>query len=926
MAHFTKWLEGFKRIVLAVALALVLSGNLHGQPAVSDLRPVGLRCEYLVNPLGIDTPRPRLEWVLESPPNERGRKQTAYQILVAASEAALRAGRGDLWDSGRIDSHRSIQIPYAGNPLQSRQQCWWKVRVWDEHGAPSAWSEPARWSMGLLAPGDWQGGWIGGDLHIEDAHAVYLRREVRLPRRPTRATAYICGLGYYELYLNGKRVGDHVLDPAFTDFDKRVMYVTYDLTHELLSGQNAVGVILGNGWFHPITPDLFGFQKAPWSTIPHLLINIDLEYADGTHQTIASDANWKWSTGPLVFNCIRAGETFDAGLEMPGWNQSTYDDSDWKQAHDLPAPKGRLSAQMEPPMRATETLKPVKLSEPKPGVYLYDLGVILTGWVRFEAQGEPGQKITLDYNEVLNPDGTLDTTYSNTHTYGRFQKDELILDRHGKGAIEPRFTYHGFRYVQITGLKSKPSITSLVAVSVHTDWESAGSFSCSNPQFNNLERAVRRTLDNAVHSIPGEEPTREKMGWTQDGQNTMEAAIYNFGVPSVYTQYLFDMIDAQEANGHVPPIVPTNGWGRTRADGSAPLFSDPWWGSTLPYVAWKLYEYYGDRRALEAAYEPMKRWVDYLSSTAKDHLVDWSLGDWLEIGAHPTVTDHSLPKHSPIPQTTSAGYYYATMAVVRAAELLGKPDDAQKYRQLAEQIKTSFNQHFFDPQTGLYAQDSQTSQVLPLYLDMVPEGKRELVLRRLVENIHQHKDHLSTGFVGVMPMLHGLTDWGYEDLGFTVATQPDVPGFLQMIADGYSTMGESLQGDSGSRHHPFGACIGSYLFREIAGIRTDPTGPGFEKIVIRPVRGNLDWARARYDSIHGPIESDWKRSVKGLELRVSIPANTTATVELPARSPGAITESGKPLSEAVGVKFLRMEGTRAVVAIDSGDYSFVAQP
>src|ERR1035437_3566834 len=499
MAHFTKWLEGFKRIVLAVALALVLSRNLRGQSAVSDLRPVGLRCEYLVNPLGIDTPRPRLEWVLESPPNERGRKQTAYQILVAASEAALRAGQGDLWDSGRIDSNQSVQIPYAGNPLPSRQRCWWKVRVWDEHGTPSAWSEPARWSMGLLAPGDWQGGWIGGDLRIEDTHAVYLRRKVNLSRRPTRATAYICGLGYYELYLNGKRVGDHVLDPAFTDFDKRVMYVTYDLTHELLSGQNAVGVILGNGWFHPITPDLFGFQKAPWSTIPHLLINIDLEYADGTHQTIASDANWKWSTGPLVFNCIRAGETFDAGLEMPGWNQSTYDDSDWKQALDLPAPKGRLSAQMEPPMRATETLKPVKLSEPKPGVYLYDLGVILTGWVRFEAQGEPGQKITLEYNEVLNPDGTLATTYSNTHTYGRFQKDELILDCHGRGVIEPRFTYHGFRYVQITGLQSKPSLTSLQAMSVHTDWESAGTFSCSNSQLNNLERAVRRTLSNSVH-------------------------------------------------------------------------------------------------------------------------------------------------------------------------------------------------------------------------------------------------------------------------------------------------------------------------------------------------------------------------------------------------------------------------------------------
>ena len=926
MSHLITWLEGFKRATCAVLFAVIVCTSARGQSALSDLRVGGLRCEYLVNPLGIDAPRPRLQWLLQAPAAARAKKQTAYQILVASSDGALRAEKGDLWNSGRIDSNQSIQIPYGGHALPSRQHCWWKVRAWDEQGKPTAWSEPAHWSMGLLAPGDWQGGWISGDIGQSDAHAIFLRHEVKLPARVGRATAYVCGLGYYELYLNGKRVGDHVLDPAFTDFDKRVLYATYDVTPQLLAGANAMGVILGNGWFHPITSDLFGFEKAPWRAIPRLLINIDLEYADGTHQTLASDPSWKWSKGPLVFNSIRSGETYDAGLAMPHWSEPHYNDSQWKPAVAVAAPKGRLSAQIEPPMRVTETLKPLKLSEPQPGVYLYDLGVIMTGWARFDAQDEPGATVTLDYNEVLNADGTLDTTNSNTHTNGRFQKDRLILDAHGKGTLEPRFTYHGFRYVQIRGLKHKPALASLEAMSVHTDWESAGMFACSDARINSLEKAVRRTLSNAVHSIPGEEPTREKMGWTQDGQNTMEAAIYNFGVPMVYTQYLFDMIDAQEVNGHVPPIVPTNGWGRTRADGSAPLFSDPWWGSTLPYVAWKLYEYYGDRRALEVAYDPMKRWVDYLSSTAKDHLVDWSLGDWLEIGAHPTVSDHSLPKHSPIPQTTSAGYYYATMAVVRAAELLGKPDDAVKYRQLAEQIKTSFNQHFFDPQTGLYASDSQTSQVLPLYLDMVPDGKRDLVLERLVANIHQHKDHLSTGFVGVMPMLHGLGDWGYEDLAFTIAMQPDVPGFLQMIADGYSVMGESLTGDSGSRHHPFGACIGSYLFREIAGIRTDLSGTGFEKIMIHPVLGNLDWARASYDSIRGPITSAWKRSAKGFELRVGIPANTSATVELPAKGPDSITESGKPLAQAVGVKFVRMEGNRAVLAIDSGDYRFLVQP
>ncbi len=923
MANFIRRIEDIERMMLAFILVLVANGSLRGQTPMSALRPVALRCEYLVNPLGIDNPQPRLQWLLESKPGGRGKKQTAYQILVAASDATLCAGQGDLWDSGKTASNQSVQVPYGGKRLESRLRCSWKVRVWDEKGKPSAWSEPAHWSMGLMDPGDWHGGWIGSDIGQDDPHAVYLRRAMSLSKRPTRATAYISGLGYYELYLNGKRVGDHVLDPGFTDYDKRVLYVTYDVTGQLLAGANALGLVLGNGWYHPITPDLFGFEKAPWRQPPRLLINIDLDYADGIRETIASDASWKWSTGPLVFNCIRAGETYDAGLEMPQWNEPNYRDHLWNPAVPLPAPKGRLSAQMEPPIRVTEIRKPVKLSEPKPGVYLFDLGVNLTGWVRFEATGEPRHKITLEYNEVLNPDGTLDMKNSHSHTYGRYQTDELILNRQGKGAFEPRFTYHGFRYVQVTGLDRKPALASLEARGVHTDWESAGEFSCSNPKINDLDKALRRTLSNSAHSMPGEEPTREKMGWTQDGLNTMEAAVYNFGAAPVYTKYLFDMIEAQEANGHIPPIVPTNGWGRTKPDGSPPDFSDPWWGGTLPYVAWKMYEYYGDRRALEEAYEPMKRWVDYLTRNSKDGLVDWWLGDWLEIGAE------GRPKRTPIIQTSTAGYYFCAMAVVRAAELLGKADDVQKYRQLAEQIKTSFNRHFFDPQTGLYAPDSQTSQVLPLYLDMVPEGKRGLVLGRLIENIHQHKDHMTTGFVGVMPMLNSLPDWGYEDLGYTVAMQEDAPGFLQMIADGSSTVGESLESITGSdtggssRHHPFGACIGSFLFREIAGLRTDPSRPGFEKIIIRPVFGNLAWARAKYYSIRGPIASDWKLEANRFDLRVKIPPNTTATVYLPAKGSDMITESGKPLAQAAGVKFLRIEGNHTLVAIESGEYSFV---
>jgi alpha-L-rhamnosidase len=907
------------RIILITMLVfLPLSGKNQRDLSTPTLKAASLRCEYAVDPLGIDVPRPRLSWILKAQkPNARGLRQTAYQILVATNQANLRAGKADLWDSGKVESDRSIQVEYSGKELASRTRCWWKVRVWDQAGQVSSWSTSSMWSMGLLHASDWAGNWIGGAMGPSDPSAVYLRRVARLRQRPLRAIATVSGLGYYQLYVNGQRVGHHVLDPGFTDYDKRVLYVTYDVTHLLREGKNAVGVVLGNGWYHPITPDLFSFQKAPWREPPKLLINIDMELPDGTHKTIASDPSWKWSTGPVIFNCIRAGVTYDARRSLPGWDEPEYNDSHWQPAVVTEAPKGQLKAQMEPPMRVTEIVHPVRLTEPKPNVYVFDLGVNLTGWARFEAHGKPGQKILLKYDLILGPEGRVDMKYCHSHTYGRFQTDELILNQEGKGGIEPEFTYHGFRYVEVEGLNYKPSLDSILGVNVHTDWQSAGSFTCSNPMINRMQKAIRRTLSESAHSMPGEEPTREKMGWTQDGQNSMDAAVYNFHAAAVYTNYMFDMIDDQQQNGSVPPIVPTNGWGDTKPGGAPADFSDPWWGGTLPYVAWTLYQDYGDQRALAEAYEPMKRWVDYLSMTAKDHLLDWGLGDWLEVGAD------GRPKRTPVIQTSTAGYYYCVAVLARAAAVLGKTQDAAKYRQLGESIRASFNQRFLNPTTGLYANNSQTSQVLPLYLGMVPNNTRQLVLRRLIEDIHQHGDHMTTGFVGVMPMIHGLADWSHPDLAYTVAMQKDLPGFLWMTANDSTTMSESVDGPLGTLLHPFGTCIGSFLFRDIAGIRPDPSDPGYRKIIIRPLFGNLRWAKAKYDSMTGPVSVAWERDPSKLTLLVSVPANTTATVYIPAKMEQLVTESSKPLAQAFGVKVLRREKNSVEVEIGSGNYEFV---
>lgn len=889
-----------------------------------------LRCEYLKDPIGIDVVRPGLSWTIES--TRRGELQTAYQILVASSEGLLNKNQGDLWDSGKVASDETIQVEYGGKTLRSRAECFWKVRSWDKDGRASAWSSPAFWTMGLLEARDWQGCWIAADeesapdsrsgskpvnfaSNTNSAAAALLRTEAQVAQKPVKATASICGLGYYELRVNGCKLGDHLLDPAWTDYDRRVTYVTYDVTDRFVRGANVVAVILGNGWFHVPTPDLFGNEQARWRATPRCLVQIDLEYADGSHRAIVSDDSWRCSTGAITFNCIRGGETIDCRLDKPGWDRPGFDAAGWKPVIKAAPPKGRLAAQMIPPMRGREVTA-VKLTEPKPGLFIFDLGVNISGWARLTAAGQPGRKITLHFNELLNPDGTLNTGNSTFHTHGRFQTGELFLDRSGRGVFEPRFTYHGFRYVQVTGLDHAPALDDLVGVWVHSDLNQAGEFSCSNPLINQIQKAVCRTILNTTHSIPGEESTREKMGWTQDAFTQMEPGICNFDESAMYRNFLRDMIEAQDANGQIPPIVPTCDWGRSR-NGAPAEFADPWWGDTLPYVAWKLYQYYGDKAALVEAYEPMKRWTDYQDSTAANGIVAWSLGDWLDAGqaAH-------KPHNTPTDQVSTCGFYYAAQCTARAARLLGKDADAQRYGDLADRIRHSFNKRFLDSSSGIYAPLAQTGQVLPLSLGIVPPELVDSAQRHLVEDIHNQ--NLTAGFVGIMPLMYYLVDHGQGELAYTLATQ-FMPGWGHMVADDWSTLGESLY-DNSDRHHPFGGCIGSWYYGALAGLRPGADVIGYKKIVIKPrALGGLTWVNCYNNSIRGRIVSNWKRSGNKFEMSISIPANTTAAVYVPAKEIGTVTESGKAVSKATDLKILKVESGFAVFEVGSGDYIFTSE-
>ncbi len=760
--------------------------------AKAGILPTGLRCEYLENPLGIDVAQPRLSWYVTS--DERGQLQTAYRILVASSDEKLRNDNGDLWDSKKVLSEESVQVLYAGIKLSSGMKCFWKIKIWDRDGNETSWSKTAYWTMGLLQPGDWIGSWIGarpgtasglrksyrdgkpseaGAVDPADAPAILLRRDVNFEKQPVRATAYICGLGYYELYINGSRIGDHRLDPAFTDYMRRVLYVTYDVSDQVKTGLNTIGVILGNGFYCLQTPDLFQLEKAPWRTPPRMLLNIVVEFSDGSKSTLMSDKNWKWTTGEIRFNCIRGGETIDAGSNPGLWLEPDYNDSSWTQALEVSPPSGQLASQMIGPVRQDGQFSPVKISEPKPGVYLVDFGRNMAGWVKWKTTGRKGQHVTLDYNEVLNEDGTLDVTANTTHTYGRYQHQECILTGAKDEVFEPRFTYHAFRYVEFHGLDRAPVPGELTAIRLHTQLRKTSSFECSDKQLNQLHDAARRTLEDCTWSGPAAEPVREKVIWLGDDNFCQDAYFYLFDCSQLYRKHVFDLIDSQESDGHIGPVVPTGGWGDQGKGTIAELHycDSPWWSIGLALGVQRLRTEYNDKTTTSDAYAAVCRYTDFLTSTAHDGIIDWGLWDWLpRAGSIETKSEF----------TSTAAYFYQAKLTASQAALLGKQADADKYTSLAEAIKHSFNTRFYNESTGRYALGSQTAQSLPLMLDLVPDGERDLVIKNLAGLVKQAGNRLETGFIGTLPALYSLTDAGYGDLAFDMVRE----GWFHMLKNG----------------------------------------------------------------------------------------------------------------------------------------------
>ena len=878
-----------------------------------------LRCEYAVNPLGIDAERPRLSWAIES--SRRGTRQTACQIVVASSESILRSNRGDLWDSGRLDSSQSVHVPYAGKSLGSRARCYWKVRVWDQTGVASDWSSPAWWETGLLHPLDWQAQWIGAPYHSElegGGPAPHFRRSFALGGEIRSARAYVCGLGYFELRLNGRKVGEDVLVPSHTDYTRRpqlknksypyddngaqrVLYLTYDVTEQLQRGENVVGIILGSGYFHN-RRDIEGDQNYG---SPRVICQIEVTLADGARHVVATGPDWEVSRGPIEREDVYQGETYDANWERPGWDQPGYDDTQtfrgaaWQAPRLARPPTGQLRAQMTPADRVVETLRPARVTPvgPGPGCYLVDFGQNFAGWVRFRVQGPAGRRVTLTFGEELSGQA-LDRTYDQTNVY--------VLKGEGREEYEPRFTWYGFRHVLVQGWPGTLTAADLDGRVVCTAVEPTGEFKCSSERFNRIDRAFDWTQKSNMHGgVCSDCPHAERLPYTGDGQAASEAAIHHFDMAAFYTKWLNDMQDAQNRrDGYVPHTAPFQG-----AGGGAG------WGSAYAILPWRCYEYYGDTQVLREHYAGMKQWVGYLASWARDGVVrkhrpgEWvNLGDWCTPGTPP-------------PTELVDTYFYAECAlnVARAARVLGQDGDALEYEARYRSICTAFHRAFYS--AGHYGPNGATA--LALSVGVPPPTLRPAVVQALADMIHRsNQDHLDTGIFATPCLFDVLCQEGHADLAYAMMNQTTPPSYGWCLDQGASTVWEQWTGKSSHNHPMFGVVV-VWLYRHLAGVQTDPNRPGYEHVIIRP-QPVTGIANASYytSTLRGRVGAGWEKHSGSFRLRATVPPNSTATVWLPASADANIREGALPARKAEGVQWLRREGEREVFAVASGEYDF----
>ena len=916
--RFDLVIQIFLIVILFLSQAYVMA-----EAAPVSLSVTYLRCEYKVDPLGIDVMHPRLSWQILA--TERGVIQGAFQIQVAESVQDLRAGRSLVWDTGRTVSDASIHLVYDGTRLESGKRYYWHVRIWDHQGTASTYSAPAFWEMGLLDPSDWQADWITPDLDEDRSTsqpAPMLRSTFIVEGDVVSARLYTTSLGLYEMELNGRRVSDQLFTPGWTSYDTRVQYQTYDVTDYFRVGENAIAAMLGDGWYRGNLAwdgnrNIYGEKLA-------LLAQLNITFADGRVHIVGTGPDWKASTGPILMSDIYDGERYDARLEKDGWSEAGYDDGGWAGVTLLDHSKEILIAQAGPPVKRIEEIRPIEIVRTPEGDTVVDMGQNMVGWVRLRVTGPAGTTVTLRHAEVLDREGNFYTE----NLRNADQTVQYTLKGNGEEIYEPYFTFQGFRYVAVDGFPGRLSLDNLTGVVIHSDMTPTGTFETSNDLLNRLQHNILWGQKGNFLDVPTDCPQRdERLGWTGDAQVFARTAAFNMDVAGFFWKWLADLAADQKPNGAVPHVIPD-----ILSRGSEEGGGATGWADAALVIPWTMYLSFGDTRILDTQYESMKAWVEYMRAQAGERLI-WDsgshFGDWLAYA----TTRSDYPGATTDKDFIATAYFAHSSDLLRkTAAVLGKTADAVTYTTLFHNIREALQEEFMTS-TGRLSPNTQTAYALALSFDLLPENLREAAAERLANDVRSFGNHLTTGFLGTPLLCRALSDNGYLDVAYDLLNQETYPSWLYPVRMGATTIWERWDGikpdgtfqDEGMNsynHYAYGA-IGAWLYSVVAGIDIDPKEPGYKHILIRPQPGGrLTSVRASLQSMYGEIGTEWEQEEGVFSLSVTVPPNTTATVCLPGAVLDQVLENGAPVSEAEGIQDVSQDGDDVNVDVASGQYAF----
>ncbi|MDB5088786.1 MAG: alpha-L-rhamnosidase [Mucilaginibacter sp.] len=915
-------LKSYKTYCLFVSI-LLTSFTVGAQ----HLKVINLKCESRVDPLGIDTRTPHLSWELRS--DQRNVLQTGYQILVADDPLLLRKDLGNVWNSGRVSSNSSI-MNAVKDKLTAATTYYWKVKVWDNKNNTSSWSQIARWQMGLLERKDWMSAkWIAyqvlpdkdrivpaihgnGNLALGKGKDVLplLRKNFTVDKPIKKASIFISGLGHFEARINGEKVGDHFLDPGWTNYDKQALYVSFDITSQIKPGANAIGVLLGNGMYYipreryrKIT-GAFGYPK--------MICRIKLDYQDGTTANLVSDGNWKTASGPITFSSIYGGEDYDARLEQAGWDTPGFDDSNWKNALVI-ADGPQLTAQSASPLKVMDTLATKKISHPNDSSWVYDLGQNASGIPLIVLQGKKGDVVKITPGELLDDNGTVNQQASGAPYYFLY-----TLKGGGRETWRPLFTYYGFRYLQVEGAiparelnaAKKSVVLKIEGLHTRNSADKTGDFSCSDQLFNRTYNLINWAIKSNMASILTDCPHREKLGWLEEAHLMGNSIRYNYDVANLFMQEISNIRQAQRANGMIPDIAPEY----VVFEGG--FVDSPEWGSTGVILPWYVYQWYGNKQVLTDNYEMIRRYVDYLKTRTNNNLIDYGLGDWFDIGPKAPGEAQLTPKAL----TATAYYYYNLRILSKIARLTGKAEDALKYEQIAKDVKRDFNHAFYNAQTHQYATGSQTANAISVYMALVDPENKQAVVDNIVNDLRAHKNAITAGDIGFRYLLKVLADEGRSDVIFDMNSRSDVPGYGYQLAHGATALTESWQAYRfvSNNHFMLGHLM-EWFYNNLAGISQQDSSVASRQIVIRPEPvGNITSAKATFHSPYGNISSSWVKAASSFKLHVEIPPNTSATIYLPTNPGSLVYAGGKMIAKIARQKYF-------VVHTGSGIFNYLVK-